>query len=120
VEKVEKFVTAIGGKLNSWPIADGTPQGAAAVSNAIADSLSDEIRKYEESVKAIQTDSTDKALERAWASVNSASEKITRLRQFLGCHETILEDHLALVTKLLTDRQAAREAAAKSGIVLVM
>ena len=113
LDQIDLFVTKIGGQLRRYPIPEGTPQGNASVAAAVSDGLADMISEYEETVRGLQSDASEKAVNKAWDSVATAYQKVSSYRDYLGAHCTILEDHVALVGHLirkLEDEKAAAQA----------
>jgi hypothetical protein len=104
LDRVERFLVALGGDCRRCPIPSGTVQGDASVAAATADAIYDVIDKYEAAIEQLNTDSSLKAVERARASVGMASDMIFQRHQFLGAHAARLEDHLAYVEKLFRDK----------------
>ncbi len=113
LDKVERFVTALGGRLPRFPVPDGTQQGNQSVSNAVSDALFETLNEYEEAISTISIKTRDATLDSASQKIQAAQWKVKQYSDLLGAHAARLEDHAAYVEKLLRDR-AAEVAAAKA------
>jgi hypothetical protein len=112
IAQIETLVVSLGGEFPRIPVPDGTPQGNKTVANAVLEGILEKIEKYEADMRKLNTDSSKKAVEKAWKSVMEAQEMVAFYHGLLGPHAVMLEDHAAYVKKLFHDQTTAAAVAA--------
>lgn len=85
VNKVERFLVVMGGKMNRFPIPEGTPNGDAAVKDVVAAGLAAMIAKHRESIEKFGSETGERALE-------GQAERIKATRFKLQCYAAYLEE----------------------------
>lgn len=85
VDQVEKFLTALGGNMNRFPVPKGTVRGNAAVKDVIASGLADVIAKHVKNIDKFGEETGEKA-------ITTQAEKIKKTRFKIECYAAYLEE----------------------------
>lgn len=85
VDKVERFLVTMGGKMNRFPIPKGTANGDSAVKDVVAAGLAGMIADHRKAIKKFGEDTGEKAL-------TSAAERIKKTKFKVQCYAAYLEE----------------------------
>lgn len=106
VERVQRFVGRVNGRLTRFPVPEGTPHGDRAVRDAVAGGLAALIADHRQAIAAIGEDTRRDTLERAAERVKQVRFKLSAYAEYLADGRATLERELA---------EAARDLRAKVG-----
>lgn len=85
VGKVERFLVVMGGKMNRFPIPEGTANGDAAVKDVVAAGLAAMITKHREAISNFGQETGERAVE-------GQAKRIEATRFKLKCYAAYLEE----------------------------
>lgn len=122
VDQVADFVRRTGGAVNRFPVARGTPDGDAAVRDAVTAGLNALIRDHEAAVDGFDLDTRDGTLARAAERLKRIRHKVESYAEYLAEQKAALDQHLAAAKQRLRQRvislQHAQEQAGQPESVL--
>lgn len=90
LEKIERFVKRLGGRIRRYPVPEGTPQGDRSVKEAVSDGLKQVVAEYEQAVEEFDGDTRSSTLERK-------AEQLQQLKFKAQMYATMLEEQKAQV-----------------------
>jgi hypothetical protein len=103
-EKVEKFVTKLGGKLVRFPVPKGTPEGNASVKEAVQKGLSDLLTELTDTVSAWDDSTRQDTMDRAIKRWEAISYKVSAYSEYLESEQDRLQEALAKAKEGLAKR----------------
>lgn len=108
VDRVQRFIHAVGGRLARFPVPVGTPEGDRSVKEAVAEGLAGVIAEHRAAVATFGEDTREATLKRA-------AERVRQTRFKLEAYADLLAEERARLERELAD--AARELRAKVAAV---
>ena len=96
LERVDRLVSSLGGRLGRFPVPAGTPQGDRSVREAVADGLAALIEEQREAVASFGADARPDTLARAAERVRKARFKLEAYSAYLAEERANLEKSLEL------------------------
>jgi hypothetical protein len=113
VDRVQKFVSAVAGRLTRFPVPAGTTQGDRSVKEAVAEGLGELIAEHRAAVETFGEDTREATIRRAAERVRATRFKLEAYSDLLAEEKTRLERELADAARSLRDKVAlvARESA---------
>jgi hypothetical protein len=107
VDRVQKLVSAVGGRLARFPVPAGTPHGDRSVQDAVADGLSAVIAEHRAAVMCFGEDTRESTIRRAAERVRATRFKLEAYGDLLLEERSRLERELADAAQALRDKVAA-------------
>lgn len=83
-DKVELFLTALGGRLDRIPVPEGTDAGDRAIQNAVGSAMEKLIEDHMLAVKGFETNTRKDTIERAAEKIKETRVKIEAYAHYLG------------------------------------
>jgi hypothetical protein len=118
LDRVDRLVSSLGGRLGRFPVPAGTPHGDRSVKEAVAAGLGALVAEHAQAVEALGEDCRPDTLERAAERIKRTRFKLEAYGELLAEERARLERELALararlrlkVEGLAAPREAAAEA----------
>jgi hypothetical protein len=107
VDRVQKFVSEVGGRLARFPVPVGTPQGDRSVKQAVAEGLGEVIAEHRAAVNSFGEDTRESTIRRAAERVHATRFKLEAYADLLLEERGRLERELAEAARALRDKVAA-------------
>ena len=107
VDRVEKFVSRVGGHLSRFPVPAGTPHGDRSVKEAVASGLADLIAEHRAAVAGFDADTRPDTLQRAADRVRQARFKVEAYATYLAEERENLERSLSAAAAELRAKVAS-------------
>jgi hypothetical protein len=104
LDKVERFVTGLNGKMNRFPVPSGTPQGDRSVKETVAAGIAALIEEHEAAVAGFGEDTRASTLERAAERIRQTKFKVEVYSAYLAEEKARLEKGLAEAAQKLRAR----------------
>jgi hypothetical protein len=95
VDRVQKFVSAVGGRLARFPVPVGTPQGDRSVKEAVAEGLGEIIAEHRAAMNSFGDDTRESTIRRAAERVRATRFKLEAYADLLLEERGRLERELA-------------------------
>jgi hypothetical protein len=97
VDSVETFVTRLSGRLNRFPVPEGTQKGNKSVQAAVTQGLQQVINEHAAAVAEFGTDTRISTINKAIEKVETTGFKIEAYAQYLDTEKQKLVDTLGLI-----------------------
>lgn len=112
VDQVQRFLTALNGRIHRFPIPSGTPHGDRSVKDAVADGISAMITEHEVAIDRFDGDTRPSTLKRAAERIQVTKHKIEAYACYLSEERARLQRSLAAATHKLRSKVEALAAEA--------
>ena len=116
VDRVQTFVSAVGGRLARFPVPAGTPHGDRSVKEAVADGLSALIEEHRTAVATFGDDTRESTIKRAAERVRATRFKLEAYSDLLADEKSRLDRELANAVQELRDKVASISDRATTGV----
>ena len=116
IDRVQRFLGRLNGKMNRFPVPAGTPEGDRSVKESVAAGLAALIAEHQSAVEAFGEDTRPSTLERAAERIRQTRFKVEAYSVYLADEKARLEEQLAEAARQL---RAKVEALADSSAPLV-
>jgi hypothetical protein len=107
VDRVQRLVSAVGGRLARFPVPIGTAEGDRSVKEAVAEGLSSLIAEHRAAVATFGDDTREATIKRAVERVRQTRFKLESYADLLAEEKTRLEKELAEAARELRAKVAA-------------
>jgi hypothetical protein len=107
VDRVQRFLGSVGGRLARFPVPAGTDQGDRSVKVAVAEGLAAVIEEHRAAVATFGDDTRESTLRRAAERVRNTRFKIEAYADLLADEKSRLERALAEAARELRGKVAA-------------
>jgi hypothetical protein len=121
VDRVECFVTRLGGTVSRFPVPKGTAQGDASVKASVSNGLQEMIWAHEEAIAEFSVSTRSDTFERTAQRIQVTQHKLLSYAEYLGAEKERLEGLVTdakerlrrRVIEITAEKQAEEAAAAK-------
>ena len=103
-DRVEKFLSGLGGTLLRFPVPKGSPSGDAAIQQTVTHGLELMVTEHLKAIEHLGLDARPETLERAAAKIQTTRLKIAGYSEFLNQKREDLERSLEHASELLRER----------------
>jgi len=107
LEKVELFITAVGGNIRRFPVPVGTASGDKSVKASVEEGMAGFVAEHVAAIEAFDDTTRDSTLEKMVERINNTRFKAEAYADFLGEQKAAVEEALAEARKLLRQKVAA-------------
>ena len=114
VDRVERLVERLGGKVRRFPVPTGTERGDRSVKESVAAGLEAMIREHEAAIAEFGADTREKTLERAAERIRRTRHKVESYAAYLAEEKGRLEAAVAAAAARLRARVAELAAGRES------
>lgn len=103
-DRVEKFLSGLGGSLLRFPVPKGSPRGDAAIQQTVTHGLELLVAEHLKAIEHLGLDTRPETLERAEAKIQTTRLKIAGYSEFLNQKRENLERSLEHASEILRER----------------
>lgn len=97
VDQIQRFVEALNGRLNRFPVPKGTQHGNKSVQEAVSEGIQQMIKDHIDAVESFGTDTRESTINKAIARLEVTKFKIEAYKDYLSSQEDKLAESLDLV-----------------------